>query len=298
MTEENWDNAIDYLSRSRFVGHNDDYLEFLVRTVWKLNKPRRIVDFGCGLGFMGMKLLPLLPEGSTYTGIDTSATLLEEAERIFSKLPGESRFIKSEVYDTPFENGSFDLAVSHAVLMHLERATEALGEMIRVTRDGGMVISCDASRNAHNALFYTEGIHVEDIPLTLSQQVNRDIRAKTSIDYNIGMKTPVLMDKAGLKNIGCRISDRVTLLFPGMDPDERRRVHKVLCMEGLALPDDIEGWKQAVTGRLAGHGVRREDIDAQIVNEVALDFRHRGQEYHTVYPGLMTWSYGTVVKVP
>ncbi len=298
MTVENWDTAKEYLSRSRFVGHNDDYLEFLVRNVWRLDRPLRIADFGCGLGYMGIKLLPLLPEGSSYTGIDKSAVLLKEAESIFNGTPWQYRFIQSEAYSVPFEDNSFDIALSHAVLMHLERATEALNEMIRVTRDGGMIITCDASRNGHNALFYTEGIDVETIPHMLGIQLNRDIRAKTGIDYNIGMKTPMLMDKAGLRNIGCRISDRVTLLFPGMEPDERRNIHEVLCMEGLALPEDVEGWKREVNGRLAGHGVCQADIDAQIANEVALDFRHRGQEYHTVYPGLMTWSYGTVMKVP
>jgi 16S rRNA G1207 methylase RsmC len=30
----------------------------------------KIIDFGCGYGYLGMKLLPLLPKGSTYTGVD------------------------------------------------------------------------------------------------------------------------------------------------------------------------------------------------------------------------------------
>lgn len=48
---------------------NDDYFAFLVREVWKLDRPVDVLDFGCGFGFLGRKLLPLLPEESTYTGI-------------------------------------------------------------------------------------------------------------------------------------------------------------------------------------------------------------------------------------
>lgn len=297
MTEENWDNQADYLRRSRFLYLNDDYLEFLVRKVWKLDSPCRIADFGCGLGYMGTKLLPLLPQGSSYTGIDKSGPLLVEAERIFSSLSWECRFIRSEVYSVPLEDSSYDVAVSHAVLMHLERAPDALKEMIRVTRDGGTVITCDANRNAHSALFYTDGINIqENIPLSLGQQMNRDIREKTGIDYNIGIKTPVLMDKAGLKNIGCRISDSIAYLFPSMETEKKKRLHEALCKEGLALPEDFDDRKQAWIDRLSGYGVSREDIERQLANELEMDFRHRGQEYYTAFPGLMTWSYGTVVK--
>ena len=71
MSQE-WDSKFEYLRNSRFLYHNDGYLEFLVAKVWKIEKPVKVVDFGCGYGFVGIKLLPLLPKGSTYTGIDSS----------------------------------------------------------------------------------------------------------------------------------------------------------------------------------------------------------------------------------
>lgn len=299
MTEENWDTHVDYLKRSRILYLNDDYFEFLVSKVWKLNEPCSIIDFGCGLGYLGTKLLPLLPEGSSYTGIDKSAVLLREAESMYSTSPRQYQFFQAEACSVPFEASSFDVAVSHAVLMHLERATDALNEMVRVTRDGGMVITCDANRNAHSALFYTDGINIQErIPLRLGQQMNKAIRERSGIDYNIGIRTPALMDKAGLKNIGCRISDHITCLFPSMEVKERSQLHELLCKEGLALPEDFEAKKQEWIDRLTGYGVSREDIDSQMAIELEMDFRHRGQDYFTAFPGLLTWSYGTVVKVP
>lgn len=65
-----WDTQIDYLKRTRSQMWNDDYFEFLVKSVWKLDRPISIVDFGCGYNYLGMKLLSLIPEGSIYTGID------------------------------------------------------------------------------------------------------------------------------------------------------------------------------------------------------------------------------------
>jgi len=120
MAEENWDNEYEYLMNSRFLGLNDDYFEFLVRNVWKLDEPRVIADFGCDYGFLGTKFLPLLPQGSSYTGIDKSVSLLEKAKHLYSNQLWPHTFIESEVYRVPFEDSSFDLTVSNAMLMHLE----------------------------------------------------------------------------------------------------------------------------------------------------------------------------------
>ena len=298
MAEENWDNQLEYLQQSRFMAHNDDYLEFLVKKVWRLDKPCKVADFGCGFGYLGTKLLPLLPTGSSYTGIDKAPKLLKEARDIYSKMSYTHKFIESEVYKVPMEDNSFDITVSHVVLMHLERPAEALKEMVRVTRNGGLVITCDANRNAWSALFYVDEQNTQEVvPLSLSQQMNKDIREKTGVDYNIGIKTPVLMEKAGLKNIGCRISDCVTCLFPSMDEQKKKRIFEALCKEGLALPENFKEIKKQWQERLLSHGVSSEDIEKQMAFELKLDFRKKGKSYHTVFPEIFTWSYGTVEKL-
>lgn len=81
-----WDTKIDYLKTTRKQFWNDDYFEFLVKCVWKLDKPINVIDFGCGYGYLGMKLLPLLAKGSTYTGIDLGEKLLENAEKLFENI--------------------------------------------------------------------------------------------------------------------------------------------------------------------------------------------------------------------
>jgi hypothetical protein len=75
-------------------------------------------------------------------------------------------------------------------------------EMVRVTRDGGMVITCEGNHNAHNALYHTEELNSQETtPLNLIQSINRQIRLQTGVDHNIGIKAPILMHKAGLKNV-------------------------------------------------------------------------------------------------
>jgi SAM-dependent methyltransferase len=70
MEKDFWNRQLDYLKSTRAQMWNQDYLAFLVKNVWNFTTPRNIVDFGCGYGYLGIMLLPLLPAGSTYTGID------------------------------------------------------------------------------------------------------------------------------------------------------------------------------------------------------------------------------------
>ena len=72
--------------------------------------------------------------------------------------------------------------------------------MIRVTRPGGMLITCDANRNGHNALLHIEETNEqENSHLELFQAVNRSIRRDSGVDYNIGMKMPVMMHRLGAR---------------------------------------------------------------------------------------------------
>ncbi|MGC1343468.1 MAG: methyltransferase domain-containing protein [Candidatus Binataceae bacterium] len=85
---EKWDDKFDYLSASRGLYHNQDYWQFLVREVWRIDRrPLRVVDFGCGFGWAGVILMPMLAAGGDYTGIDLSEALIEKARALSATLP-------------------------------------------------------------------------------------------------------------------------------------------------------------------------------------------------------------------
>lgn len=64
MSDYYWDDPIEYLRNTRWLYYNYDYLEFLIQRLWKIEKSVDIIDYG--YGYLGLKLLPSLPEGSTY----------------------------------------------------------------------------------------------------------------------------------------------------------------------------------------------------------------------------------------
>ena len=292
---ESWDDKHDYLAVTRTLLHNADYWRFLVRDVWRIDDaPRRVVDFGCGYGWVGLFLLPMLAPGSTYTGLDISGPLLERGRAWFEGRPGGARFLEADATAAPFEDGAFDVAIAHTVLMHLPDAAAGLAEMIRVTRPGGLVIACDASHNAINALIHVhETNEQEHTPLSFFQAMNAHDRRTRGVDRNIGMKTPVLMHQAGLVDVGARVSDVVCLSFPPLDTPGKQALFDAICDGGLGVtPTDPESFERAVAG-LAARGATREAAAAELRREMANDYRHRGAGYHIVQPGLMTISFGT-----
>ena len=113
-----WNGKIEYLRESRKDLWNADYFAFLVEHVWKFDKPVKIIDFGCGMGYMGSVLLPLLPEGSTYTGLDVAANLLEQARDTFAKTPWQTEFIEQDL--TTYEpKEAYDLTICQCALIHI-----------------------------------------------------------------------------------------------------------------------------------------------------------------------------------
>lgn len=101
----------------------------------------KLLDVGCGTGrFLSQMAAPAYE----MTGIDISAGMLEEArERGLDVVEGSSA-------DMPFEDDSFDLAVTFAVLHHLidpELVRATLREIVRVTKPGGVAVVWDHNPN-------------------------------------------------------------------------------------------------------------------------------------------------------
>jgi SAM-dependent methyltransferase len=105
----------------------------LSRAIAELDLPRpaRILDAGCG---SGRNMVELAQQGAV-TGVELSGTSVSLAR---AREVGE--VVEGSVLDMPFEEGSFDLAVSLDVIEHLEEDLDALRELRRVVAPGGSLL--------------------------------------------------------------------------------------------------------------------------------------------------------------
>ncbi len=204
-----WNNEMNYLQSTRQRMWNDDYFEFLVRQVWKIDKPVKILDFGCGYGDLGLRLLPLIPDGSTYTGIDIANELIKKAEDIFKTSKYVTRFEVADLLEyEPAEK--YDVVVSQSVLRHIPRAKEILHKMVATTKKEGLVICIEPSRRMENAGLYIDalGYDVFGNDEFLKEKWISEIESGGR-DFLIGMKIPKYMNELGLKDVDIRVNDYV-----------------------------------------------------------------------------------------
>jgi len=167
MNANYWNDKAYWLKAMRTGWFNEDYIEFLVEKVWKIRKPVNVIDFGCGYGYVGLILLPVLPEGSTYTGVDIAGNLLNEAKTIFESSVYTTTFIKADLNDY-IPNKKYDIAISQAVLRHIPDAKNILNKMLQSTIDGGFVICMETDLEMEKAGQYFSGLdhtELEMLPL-------------------------------------------------------------------------------------------------------------------------------------
>ncbi|GGA67553.1 methyltransferase domain-containing protein [Ornithinibacillus halotolerans] len=233
MEDYYWDTQLEYLKRTRDLYYNDDYIEFLIEKVWKISEPVHMIDFGCGYGYLGLKLLPLLPAGSKYTGVDKGQKLIRKAKELFANLPYETEFIVADSNEVELEC-KYDVAVSHAFLLHMNNPTEILQRMIDSVVDKGKIICFEPHWISGMASYYLKGSNQSQlIPLGILQKLFEEGATQNGKDGNVGIKVPQYLAELGVQNIDCRASDKVNFLHPDMEEQEKGRLFRSLQEEGV-----------------------------------------------------------------
>jgi len=101
-----------------------------------LIRPKSMLDAGCCLGHY-IDLLRGRGYKGHYTGADITPKLVAQATK---EQPRET-FIEADARDLPFKDGSFELAMSSEVLMHLPEIDNAMSELFRLAKKD-VLISC------------------------------------------------------------------------------------------------------------------------------------------------------------
>lgn len=97
-----------------------------------------VLDCGCGPGSITLDLAGIVAPG-TVTGIDIEPRQLEAARALAREREvGNVRFDQASVYELPFPDASFDVAVAHFVIEHVSEPARALREIRRVLKPGGI----------------------------------------------------------------------------------------------------------------------------------------------------------------
>ncbi|KAG0367893.1 putative ubiE/COQ5 methyltransferase [Gamsiella multidivaricata] len=111
-----------------------------------------ILDVGCGPGSISVDIAKLVPHGRVI-GVEYTAEPLEQA-RAFAAKEGvtNAEFRIGDIHALEFPDNTFDVVHAHQVLQHVADPVQALREMCRVTKPGGIV----AARESATPTWYPE----------------------------------------------------------------------------------------------------------------------------------------------
>ena len=143
--------------------------------------PGRVLDCGVGTGALADALAAVSPASFALDAIDISPRMLELAERRFRRNGIDARLHQADVRRLPFEDGSFDFAMSAHLLEHLADPDAALREMRRVLKPGGLLLACLTRRSLPglyiNLMWRTHRVTPDEAETWLHDQGLEGVRA-------------------------------------------------------------------------------------------------------------------------
>jgi ubiquinone/menaquinone biosynthesis C-methylase UbiE len=102
----------------------------------------RVLDVGCGGGYLARLLSAAVAPGGQVTGLDTSAPAIGYARK---RAAANCSFAVGQAQDLPWPDRSFDVVTSTLAAHHIPAVVrqDAFGEMYRVLRPGGALLVAD-----------------------------------------------------------------------------------------------------------------------------------------------------------
>lgn len=242
---------------------NEDYLNYFFHEVLKVDHPVDVIEFCCCNGDLGKRLLSLLPEGSTYTGVD-SEYFIPKAKENLKEYEASVQLIAGNVNQFK-TNKKYDISICQAALRHMNEPKQILSSMKACLKPGGALISIEINREIENVGLYVDGLDYESICTSFDwRKLWKKELASEGRDYAIGMRVPFYLKELGLSQVDVRMNDKVTFVTPDMK-DYERLCDSFASFRGWTPESEVENKQEAWESMMEfymSRGYQRTEVEA------------------------------------
>lgn len=126
MSESQTDNSINFLY----------YIRDLILSNSKIKKNSTVLDLGCGLGLLGIKVIEALNGSGTVILLDSDKKCIEKCEELLKnkKIYSGYKLIVSDCIKMPIDSCSVDNIVIRSVLSHIDQKEKLINECYRIMK--------------------------------------------------------------------------------------------------------------------------------------------------------------------
>jgi ubiquinone/menaquinone biosynthesis C-methylase UbiE len=135
-------NYVECLDAQRSIDFVRKYKQ-RVRTLLAIQSGQQILEIGAGTGEDTQGAAKLVGPTGHVIGLDFSQTMVEEARQRTQGMNLPAHFVQGDVQHLSFADDTFDRCYADRTFQHLPEPEQALIEMIRVTKPGGLLLIVD-----------------------------------------------------------------------------------------------------------------------------------------------------------
>lgn len=124
-----------------FSTNSYGWFKWVFDPLMKLPENARILDLGCGPGYLWKENTDRIPAGWTITLSDLSSGMLDSAWRHLVVTGRAFQFKEIDAQSIPYEDETFDAVLANHMLYHVPDRLKAIAEIKRVLKPGGRLIA-------------------------------------------------------------------------------------------------------------------------------------------------------------
>src|SRR5215208_1686400 len=129
------------LLHQRFSTNSYGWFKWIFAPLLKLPDQAKILELGCGPGYLWRKNLSRIPAGWNIILSDLSSGMLDAAWRSLVITGRPFKFEEIDAQSIPYEEETFDAVIANHMLYHVSDRPKAVAEIRRVLKPGGHFVA-------------------------------------------------------------------------------------------------------------------------------------------------------------
>ena len=131
----------------RFSTNPYGWMQWVFDALVKLPKDAKILELGCGPGYLWKENTTRIPSTWDITLSDLSSGMLDSAWRNLVVTGRNYKFKEIDAQEIPFEDETFDCVIANHMLYHVPDRSKAIAEIQRVLKTGGHFFATTVGEN-------------------------------------------------------------------------------------------------------------------------------------------------------